>query len=81
MGSGRVMHWRLRVLLAALIVFSASSPALAARCTDYRSCEQVARAWCAGQHPRADGDGDGIPCENVCPSKRVVDRIRARIGC
>nr|WP_166802279.1 excalibur calcium-binding domain-containing protein [Microvirga pakistanensis] len=32
-------------------------------------------------HRRADGDGDGIPCENVCRSKSQVDAIKQRVGC
>jgi len=54
--------------------------AAAAKCSDYRSCSQAVRAWCAGWHPRADGDKDGIPCENVCRSVPQVRRERARIG-
>jgi len=67
--------------LAGLVIISAASPAIAARCTDYWNCEQAVRAWCNGSHPRADGDGDGIPCENVCPNRRIVNQIRAQIGC
>ncbi len=36
--------------------------------------------WCEG-YKRADADKDGIPCENVCPNKEIVDKIRAEIGC
>ncbi len=36
--------------------------------------------WCNG-YRRADGDNDGIPCENVCPNKMIVDQIRREIGC
>lgn len=67
--------------LAGLIILTAAGSALAARCTDYWNCEQAVRAWCAGVHSRADGDGDGIPCENVCPNRRIVNQIRAQIGC
>ena len=41
-----------------------------------------------GSHPRADGDGDGIPCENVCqrgasPASALkrVKAIQRNIGC
>ena len=49
-------------------------------CKDVRTCEEAVRLWCGG-YGRADGDKDGIPCENVCTSKAEVDRIRKRIGC
>lgn len=70
-----------RMLLVFAAVLTMATASYAATCKDYSSCEQAVRAWCAGHHPRADGDSDGIPCENVCPSKRVVDGIRAQIGC
>ncbi|WP_245417354.1 hypothetical protein [Aminobacter sp. AP02] len=35
---------------------------------------------CSG-YRRADADNDGIPCENVCPSKQLIDELRQQIGC
>ncbi|MCP1199835.1 hypothetical protein [Notoacmeibacter sp. MSK16QG-6] len=55
--------------------------AMAVRCKDYANCRQAVENWCAGLHPRADGDNDGIPCENVCSSREQVERIMAEIGC
>lgn len=49
-------------------------------CKQVSSCEEAVVLWCSG-YRRADGDGDGIPCENVCRTKAEVDRIRAAIGC
>ncbi len=49
-------------------------------CKDVKSCEEAVELWCGG-YRRADGDGDGIPCENVCSTKAEVDRIREEIGC
>ncbi|MBO0661603.1 excalibur calcium-binding domain-containing protein [Jiella sp. MQZ9-1] len=49
-------------------------------CRSVSSCEEAVRLWCSG-YRRADGDHDGIPCENVCSTKQEVDAIRARIGC
>lgn len=71
------------VIRATVAVVLAVVPqvAQAARCSDYGTCEQAVRNWCAGNHSRADGDGDGIPCESVCGSKSQVDEIRRRIGC
>ena len=57
-------------------------PLLAQRwtCRMARSCREAVIRWCGG-YRRADGDGDGIPCENVCRSRREVDAIRREIGC
>lgn len=52
-----------------------------ATCQSYGSCEQAVRNWCAGNHSRADGDDDGIPCENVCRSREQVRKIQQSIGC
>lgn len=49
-------------------------------CRMARSCREAVIRWCGG-YRRADGDGDGIPCENVCRSRREVDAIRREIGC
>lgn len=49
-------------------------------CKQVSSCREAVEIWCDG-YRRADGDGDGIPCENVCPSKELVDEIREEIGC
>jgi hypothetical protein len=34
-------------------------------CKSVSTCEEAVELWCGG-YSRADGDGDGIPCENVC---------------
>lgn len=49
-------------------------------CKSVSSCREAVELWCGG-YRRADGDGDGIPCETVCHSKAEVDRIKADIGC
>lgn len=54
---------------------------IAARtCKQVSNCREAVELWCSG-YRRADGDGDGIPCENVCHSRAEVDEIRAQIGC
>ena len=50
-------------------------------CKDYSSCREAVVAWCAGTHPGADRDHDGIPCENVCSTRAQVVKIEAGIGC
>ena len=49
-------------------------------CKQASSCAEAVRAWCGG-YRRADGDSDGIPCENVCRSRAEVNHIRKQIGC
>ena len=68
------------IYVSTAAVLSLSS-AVAQSCKDYATCREAVIAWCAGEHPRADGDGDGIPCENVCKSKAQVDQIKKEIGC
>ena len=74
---------RNKILISvSLVCFVASTTiAHAARCADYSNCRQAVIAWCNGEHPRADGDGDGIPCENVCRSLEQVEKIKKEIGC
>ncbi len=72
---------KLKTIAAILTFAGVVNPAYAAKCTDYSSCYQAVVAWCSGAHPRADGDGDGIPCENVCSSLRQVEAIKKEIGC
>ncbi|WP_454748878.1 excalibur calcium-binding domain-containing protein [Ciceribacter selenitireducens] len=49
-------------------------------CKQVASCAEAVELWCSGYH-RADADGDGIPCENICHSRAEVDEIRKVIGC
>ena len=67
--------------LLASVALLLATPATAASCKrDYSTCAQVVRTWCEGRHPRADGDNDGIPCENLCRSKSQVDELRRQYG-
>ena len=89
----RRSYGRMRLGLAAVIVLAGvaqvfgrtgtiAATMLAARqtCKQMTTCEEAVILWCNG-YRRADADNDGIPCENVCSSKRQVDAIRAAIGC
>lgn len=49
-------------------------------CKQVSSCEEAVQIWCNG-YRRADGDSDGIPCENVCHTREQVDQIRQQQGC
>jgi hypothetical protein len=49
-------------------------------CKQMPDCRSAVILWCSG-YGRADGDGDGIPCENVCSSRRQVEAVLKEIGC
>ncbi|WP_083861233.1 excalibur calcium-binding domain-containing protein [Microvirga lotononidis] len=49
-------------------------------CKAVSTCEEAVEMWCGG-YSRADGDNDGIPCENVCRSLSQVETIKKKIGC
>lgn len=74
------MKYAKRTIVIAL-VFANMNIAFAASCKNYSSCEEAVIQWCKGNHPRADGDGDGIPCENVCTSLEKVEEIKKKINC
>jgi len=54
--------------------------AQARSCKAASTCREAVQMWCGG-YRRADGDSDGIPCENVCRSRSEVERIKSEIGC
>lgn len=56
------------------------TPVQSKTCKTVSSCRDAVVLWCGG-YSRADADGDGIPCENVCKSRQQVDAIRKQIGC
>jgi len=68
--------------MAAALAFAALMPthAQAKSCKQVTSCEEAVELWCGG-YSRADGDNDGIPCENVCSTREQVEQIIKRIGC
>ena len=49
-------------------------------CKQVSSCDEAVQIWCNG-YRRADGDSDGIPCENVCNTVEQVNEIRQQQGC
>ncbi|MBU2328665.1 MAG: excalibur calcium-binding domain-containing protein [Alphaproteobacteria bacterium] len=60
--------------------WAASAESAARTCKQVSTCEDAVILWCNG-YRRADGDGDGIPCENVCSTREQVNEIRRVIGC
>ena len=70
------------LLVAMATTAGAGDEILEARltCKQMTNCQDAVMLWCNG-YRRADGDNDGIPCENVCRSLREVNEIRQAIGC
>ncbi len=52
----------------------------ATSCKAVKTCREAVILWCSG-YSRADADGDGIPCENVCKSLAQVQPFKKEIGC
>jgi hypothetical protein len=81
--------WR-TVLLAALLA-AAASPAVAADCAkrlckQMNSCAEAYEVLTACGRVQLDGDGDGIPCENICrdglvPAEREPLRLLGGFAC
>ena len=44
-------------------------------CKEYKSCAAVIDDYPTGKFGRKDADKDGIPCENVCISKKQVQKL------
>jgi hypothetical protein len=83
---------RIRAFFVSMVVAVAVNPAaandddsrpvlLAQRqsCKAVPSCYEAVVMWCQG-YRRADGDDDGIPCENVCDNRQTVSQILIDIG-
>jgi len=51
----------------------------ATSCKSASNCREAVILWCSG-YSRADADGDGIPCENVCKSLAQVQPFKKEIG-
>ena len=55
-------------------------------CTQVSSCREAVHLWCVCGYKRADGDGKGVPCEELCgdetpQSLSRVARIKTELGC
>lgn len=68
------------LLLATAVAFVTFSPAHAKSCKAASTCKEAVEMWCNG-YSGADRDNDGIPCENVCRSKKQVEAIQKQTGC
>ncbi|HGG61230.1 MAG TPA: excalibur calcium-binding domain-containing protein [Gammaproteobacteria bacterium] len=61
--------------MIAVLLLTASPVGYAKSCKAYRSCAEVVADYPDGRFGRRDGDGDGVPCENVCRSREQVERL------
>lgn len=55
-------------------------------CGRFGSCREAVYQWCVCGYRRADGDGDGVPCESLCgqSTRSNLDRVRRHMrefGC
>ena len=65
-----------RLVIAFLTMLLAfPSFATAKSCKSYRSCTEVISDYPNGKFGVRDRDKDGIPCENVCRSKKQVQDL------
>src|SRR5690606_8023781 len=84
---GRIRAFVLSMVLSVAVNPAAANdddrpPVLLAQrqsCKAVTSCYEAVVMWCQG-YRRADGDSDGIPCENVCPNRQAVSQILVDIG-
>lgn len=70
----------MKLIIAAitLLTIFTSAAGHAQSCKTAKTCEEAVIMWCEG-YSGADRDGDGIPCENVCKSKKRVDTLKKEI--
>lgn len=65
-------------IIIAMMAIILPGSALAQSCKAAKSCAEAVQMWCEG-YDAADRDDDGIPCENVCKSKKQVDALMKKI--
>jgi endonuclease YncB( thermonuclease family) len=59
---------------------SSEATTSATSCKSAHTCRDAVILWCSG-YSRADNDGDGIPCENVCKTMEQVETLKKGAGC
>lgn len=80
-GASQVQSFAPMMLAASGAKSDDSEPTTSATsCKSARTCRDAVILWCGG-YSRADNDGDGVPCENVCRSRKQVDVIKKQVGC
>lgn len=68
------MYYKTPIFIA-IILFSISTVSHAKYCKEYKSCAEVISDYPSGRFGIRDRDDDGIPCENVCKSKKQVEDL------
>lgn len=71
------MHKNMAIIILIAAIAMPGS-ALAQSCKAAKSCAEAVKMWCEG-YTAADRDDDGIPCENVCKSKKQVKALMKKI--
>ena len=66
------MYSQIIILIFLLLLPNFSNAKL---CKEYKSCAQVISDYPNGNFGQKDRDKDGIPCENVCHSKKQVKNL------
>jgi hypothetical protein len=66
------MHQKI-LIFTLIMLFSLTSEVYAKSCKKYRSCAEVIADYPDGRFGSKDRDHDGIPCENVCKSRKQVE--------
>jgi hypothetical protein len=66
------MYSKIIILIALLLIPVFSN---AKSCKKYKSCAEVILDYPSGSFGGKDRDKDGIPCENVCHSKKQVEDL------
>ncbi len=67
--------YHLDVFLILAVLLALPGTGIAKSCKAYLSCADVVADYPDGKFGRKDGDNDGIPCENVCSSKKQVQKL------
>lgn len=57
------------------LLFYFSGISAAKTCKKYQSCAEVIADYPSGNFGIRDRDKDGIPCENICSSKKQVEEL------
>ncbi len=70
--------YHLKVIFILAVLLSLPGTGAAKSCKAYRSCADVIADYPDGNFGRKDCDKDGIPCENVCSSKKQVQKLQKK---
>ncbi len=72
--------YNFKLLLTLGLLLALPGIGIAKPCKAYQSCADVIADYPDGKFGRKDGDDDGIPCENVCSSKKQVQKLLKEVS-